>query len=467
MKKKGFTLIELLAVIVILAVIALIAVPIILNVIEKAKKGAAESSALGYIDAVEKSVGIGTIDSTKGIIVPSDNDLSLENEDDIDILEKILVKGTKPDYVSLQFKKGKIISGSFCINNYSFDYDGKEIKDTKSNYCTGINVKDVKILNTETEIDLLDTLKLNIKIEAVDNNYTTIYTSSDDNIATISNDGLITPIAKGNVTFTVKVGYRRDSITLNVSDKCALEVGKEYAFDYTGGVQEFNTICPGNYKLETWGAQGGDNTYGGKGGYAYGNANLLENSKLYVVVGGQGKSPSHGCGAGGYNGGGNGCDLSSGGRFSGGGATHIANRSGILSSLANYKSDILIVAAGGGGGKTSEITRYGGAGGGLTGSMAGNSISSGRGGTQTSGGSGMSSDFCTSTAGTFGQGGNGCQHSSGGGGGYYGGGGGTRWGNDDGTGGGGSSYIGGVSGGSTTAGVRAGNGYAKITYLGK
>ena len=39
MKKKGFTLIELLAVIVILAIISLIATPIILGIVEDAKKG--------------------------------------------------------------------------------------------------------------------------------------------------------------------------------------------------------------------------------------------------------------------------------------------------------------------------------------------------------------------------------------------------------------------------------------------
>ena len=43
---KGFTLIELLAVIVILAIIALIATPMILGVIDSAKKGAAQSSAM-------------------------------------------------------------------------------------------------------------------------------------------------------------------------------------------------------------------------------------------------------------------------------------------------------------------------------------------------------------------------------------------------------------------------------------
>ena len=56
MKNKGFTLIELLAVIVILAIIALIATPMILGVIDTAKKGSAESAALGYIDAVEKTI---------------------------------------------------------------------------------------------------------------------------------------------------------------------------------------------------------------------------------------------------------------------------------------------------------------------------------------------------------------------------------------------------------------------------
>ena len=61
MKRKGFTLIELLAVIVILAIIALIVTPTILGVIEKARKGASEQSALGYIDAVEKQVAINQV----------------------------------------------------------------------------------------------------------------------------------------------------------------------------------------------------------------------------------------------------------------------------------------------------------------------------------------------------------------------------------------------------------------------
>ena len=55
MKKNGFTLIELLAVIIILAVIALIATPIVLNIVEDARKKAAEQSVNGYISAVESA----------------------------------------------------------------------------------------------------------------------------------------------------------------------------------------------------------------------------------------------------------------------------------------------------------------------------------------------------------------------------------------------------------------------------
>lgn len=56
MKKnnKGFTLIELLAIIVILAIIAVITVPIILNIIENSRKGAATDSVFGFKDSINK-----------------------------------------------------------------------------------------------------------------------------------------------------------------------------------------------------------------------------------------------------------------------------------------------------------------------------------------------------------------------------------------------------------------------------
>ena len=54
--KKGFTLIELLAVIVILAIIALIATPIILGIINDARKESNERSVELYASAVRNAV---------------------------------------------------------------------------------------------------------------------------------------------------------------------------------------------------------------------------------------------------------------------------------------------------------------------------------------------------------------------------------------------------------------------------
>ena len=66
MKKnnKGFTLIELLAGIVVLAIIALITVPQVLGFTDSARKGAAKTSVLNYIDAFEKTYAVGLVDGT-------------------------------------------------------------------------------------------------------------------------------------------------------------------------------------------------------------------------------------------------------------------------------------------------------------------------------------------------------------------------------------------------------------------
>lgn len=65
-KNKAFTLIELLAVIVILAVIALIATPIVLNIIEKAKKSAFLDSAYGMLETAKLEYTEGLLEGTSG-----------------------------------------------------------------------------------------------------------------------------------------------------------------------------------------------------------------------------------------------------------------------------------------------------------------------------------------------------------------------------------------------------------------
>lgn len=138
-----------------------------------------------------------------------------------------------------------------------------------------------------------------------------------------------------------------------------------YTFTSTGSIKSLTIPETGTYRLEVWGAQGGQAicngklcTVGGYGGYSSGDIILHKNQTLYISVGGKGADGTlNDCASGGYNGGGLGTndgesctnpkdDEASGG---GGGATHIATATGLLSSLSDNKSAVIIVAGGGGG----------------------------------------------------------------------------------------------------------------------
>ena len=125
MNKKGFTLIELLAVIVRLAIIALIATPTILGVIETAKKGAAESSALGYIDAVEKQVMINEVDTTSTKF--KDRAYSVEELKTLGIS----VKGSNPSNGVVVIQKGIVTRYDLVFDNYIVT-NGKAVKSSEA-----------------------------------------------------------------------------------------------------------------------------------------------------------------------------------------------------------------------------------------------------------------------------------------------------------------------------------------------
>jgi len=271
-------------------------------------------------------------------------------------------------------------------------------------------------------------------------------------------------------------------------------------FDYTGTEQIYVAKRNGYYKIEAWGAQGGEAKVssgtvfkGGYGAYSIGIVNLNAYTNIYVNVGGSGETAylSSGVHKGGYNGGGNSYLTA---YASGGGATHFATTPGLLSSLVDNKDSILLVSAGGGASCADPMGGgycIAGSGGGISGvnASAGSSGygSAGYGATQTTGYA-------------FGQGfdANGTDK-SGGAGGYYGSArspGSASWASCT---GGGSSYIGNslllssstitkhmtcyncqtstvaatmtntttnVSALAIADNAKSGNGYARITYLG-
>ncbi len=116
--KKGFTLIELLAVIIILAIIALVAIPIILNMIDKAKRQAAIDSAYGFIDAVEYNNGFASLEK-EGYTEITGEDI------DITTLTNLKMKGKRPTDGKIDVNQnGKVYQAVLCFNNYRVIYDG-------------------------------------------------------------------------------------------------------------------------------------------------------------------------------------------------------------------------------------------------------------------------------------------------------------------------------------------------------
>ncbi|MBR1416354.1 MAG: hypothetical protein IJ572_00860 [Bacilli bacterium] len=234
--------------------------------------------------------------------------------------------------------------------------------------------------------------------------------------------------------------------------------GLEWGFAYEGKEEQFTVPLNGIYILETWGAQGGStpgNKVGGYGAYSIGVVSLTKGQKLFINVGGAGTNGTSTTGdyTGGYNGGGNSYHWLNNNTYnaSGGGATHIAMKSGTLASLGYTQAvtnEMLLIASGGGGGAyyyASNENANGGSAGGIKGINGGKSSSTngreGYGATQSAGGSFASGSRGAPSSGSFGKGGNSSTASnngggSGGGGGYYGGGGSTVAGA-----GGGSSYI--------------------------
>ena len=106
--KKGFTLIELLAVIVILAIIALIATPIILGIINDARKESNERSAELYASAVRNAIAAYQLTGTTAPTKFSDLDIQYDGnivcateelyEDGSFYIADCTVNGTEVEY---------------------------------------------------------------------------------------------------------------------------------------------------------------------------------------------------------------------------------------------------------------------------------------------------------------------------------------------------------------------------------
>ena len=116
-KKNGFTLIELLAIIVILAIIAVITIPIILNVIDNSKRGAAIDSAYGYRDAIHKFYLSKMLDDNNYVIENGEHDILYYVNAGLD------VSGDKPSDGWVMIESDNVTDFSMKIGEYAVTYN--------------------------------------------------------------------------------------------------------------------------------------------------------------------------------------------------------------------------------------------------------------------------------------------------------------------------------------------------------
>ena len=245
-------------------------------------------------------------------------------------------------------------------------------------------------------------------------------------------------------------GKVENKLVTGVYSSCKYEDGTTWNFDYTGSEQTFTVPCDGEYKLETWGAQGGSSfsylpTYtqtaiGTNGAMAILEDSMKNQQKLYVNVGGSGENATQSApGNGGYNGGGYG------GTFKGISTGYVnCGGGGGSTDIRILQSDLtsrLIVAGGGagaGGNAYQTLADVYALSNGNTTELSNNELLLG-----TTGGVYYKDGISGGQYPT--------KHYYGaGGGGYY---------------GGQAGYTGTSKGNKITAGVREGNGYARITLV--
>lgn len=122
--KKGFTLIELLAVIIILAIVALIATPIILNVVDDARRSAAVSEASMIVSGVNNYCATAAMkdqmDNTSASLCLKASD-SVGNVEPAEVSQMVSLGNA--EVASITYDGNKVTQLTIKSNTYHVFYD--------------------------------------------------------------------------------------------------------------------------------------------------------------------------------------------------------------------------------------------------------------------------------------------------------------------------------------------------------
>ena len=302
-------------------------------------------------------------------------------------------------------------------------------------------------INLNTESGTLDTSKSKVIVSTSD--VKCLGSEAYEKGESITSLHMKTTFARGSGTYYVRcIVFNGEGESKEIVSNPVTTILSSFTFDYDGKKTPAIISLPrGQYKLEVWGAKGGDSTgngyngcgfrgsqtaKGGLGGYSRGILSLPKNETVYVYVGEEGQPSNSSDGS------------TTKGGFPDGGGTKTGHRSGYttvpgtgggstsirIGSDTNYNR-VIVAGGGGGAGGCSFYVDPGGFGGGLNGGNCSieQSLQNQGAGTQTGSTHGLGNgNDRHGDPGSFDKGGatgkyrNGCDSGGGGGGGWYGGG---------------------------------------------
>lgn len=280
MKRKGFTLIELLAVIVVLAIIALIATPIVLNIIDSAKKGAAEQSANAYVKAVENYMVLSKLDPRKYPLeleagktyylneeskesfsseisyfsfiekVYAQENAEDDNEYSNEYLDNyIIINGKTPAYGQITIGgENNIEKAELIVDSFSIECEGRTCKSTGK-----VNLKTMPLIKKVETTDNGESVIVNVSAK----NYNKMYYSIDDSDYVECNNSFSLNDLELNKTYLLKIKIEYNGAiktkTVIVDRKLETEIINEKKFYLIKNANELiwvrNFINAGNYDV--------------------------------------------------------------------------------------------------------------------------------------------------------------------------------------------------------------------------
>ena len=226
-KKNGFTLVELLAIIIILGIIAIITVPIITKTLKESRINAAQDSAYGYVDAVNRLYYSNSLNKRDDV---EDGVYTVSELKELGVS----VTGSEPSEGWVELENNEVVSYSIKIGDYVI---------TKYSDSDMVVTKDGSIDETEearnARIAAEERAALEAEISAKVDSYVKAALAANSSLS--SETALLVSDISGVSTNVPDTGW----IHFNVSSNTVSVV--DYSLTYGNITANYSSLTNGNY----------------------------------------------------------------------------------------------------------------------------------------------------------------------------------------------------------------------------